>query len=221
MVSHSLLLEKLMYCGLDKWSVQWVGNCLRGCTQRVVVNSSFTNWQLVTSGVLQGSVWCPTLFNIFISDLNDGIKCGLMKLAGDTKLSGEVDSSEGRATLQEDLARLEEWANKYLMKLNKDKCKVLHLGKHNPGVQHGLGSTHLGSSSVERNLGVLVDNKLNTSEQCAAVAKQANRLLGCINMGISSRHKGVIVPLYSVLVRPLCNTVFSFGPHYAEKMPAL
>jgi len=54
---------------------------------------------------------------------------------------------------------------------------------------------------VERNLGVLVDNHLNVSEQCAAVAKKANRLLGCITKGITNRDK-VIMPLYSVLVRP-------------------
>ena len=88
------------------------------------------------------------------------------------------------------------------MKFNKDKCKAFHLGKHNPGVQHRLGSTWLGSSSVERDLGVLVDNKLNMSEQCAAVAKKANRMLGCINKGITSRDKEVIIPLYSALVRP-------------------
>jgi len=57
------------------------------------------------------------------------------------------------------------------MKSNTDKRKVLHLGKHNPGVHHRLGSTWLGKSSVERYLGVLVDNKLNTSEQRAAAAK--------------------------------------------------
>ncbi|GAB0204286.1 mitochondrial enolase superfamily member 1 [Grus japonensis] len=142
------------------------------------------------------------LFNIFVSALNDVIKCTLMKFADDAKLSGEVDTSEGRATLQEDLDRLEEWANKNLMKFNKDKCKVLHLGKHNPGVQHRLGSTWLESSSVERDLGVLVDNKPNMSEQCAAVAKQANRMLGCINKGITSRDKEVITPIYSALVRP-------------------
>ncbi|GAB0209293.1 mitochondrial enolase superfamily member 1 [Grus japonensis] len=167
-VPHSLLLEKLMRYGLDKRSVRWMRNWLTGRTQRVVVNSSFSNWQLVTSGVPQGLILGPTLFNTFISDLDDGIKCTLMKFADDTKLSGEVDTSEGRATLQEDLDRLEEWANKNLMKFNKDKCKVLHLGKHNPRVQHRLGSTWLESSSVERDLGVLVDNKLNERTVCCS-----------------------------------------------------
>lgn len=70
--------------------------------------------------------------NVFISDLKDWIKCTLTKFAKDTKLSGEVDTLEGRASLQKDLDKLEEWANKNLKKFNKDKVNVLHLGKHNP-----------------------------------------------------------------------------------------
>ncbi|PKU44324.1 rna-directed dna polymerase from mobile element jockey-like [Limosa lapponica baueri] len=144
----------------------------------------------------------PNAFNIFISDLDDGIKHTLMKFADDTKLSEEVDTSEGKATLQEDLDKLEKWANKILMNFTKDKCQVLHLAKHNPGVQHTLGSTWLGSRSVEKDMGVLVNNKLNMGEQCAAAAKKANRMLGCIYKGITSRDKELIIPLYSVLVRP-------------------
>ena len=96
------------------------------------------------------------LFNIFISDLYNGIRYSPMKFADDTKLSREVDTPEGRAALQGDLDRLEEWASKNHMKFNKDKCKIMHLGKYNPGVQHRLGSTWLESSSVGRDLGVLV-----------------------------------------------------------------
>ncbi|PKU45477.1 rna-directed dna polymerase from mobile element jockey-like [Limosa lapponica baueri] len=116
MVPHSLLLEKLMPYGIDKWSVRWVGNWLTSSTQGVLVNGCFSDWQPVTRGVSQESILGPTLFNIFISDLDDGIKGTLMKFADDTKVSGEVDSLEGRATLQEDVDRVEEWVNKNLMK---------------------------------------------------------------------------------------------------------
>lgn len=91
-----------------------------------------------------------------MSDLEDGIKRTLTKLANTTKLSGEVDILEGSAYPQKDLDRLEEWANKNLMKFNKDKVNVLHLGKHNPCEQHSLGSSQLGRISVE---GLLVENK--------------------------------------------------------------
>ncbi|PKU49303.1 rna-directed dna polymerase from mobile element jockey-like [Limosa lapponica baueri] len=57
--------------------------------------------------------------SIFVIDLDDGIKCTLMKLANDTKLSGEMDTLEGRDSLQEDLDRVEEWTNKNLMKVQQ------------------------------------------------------------------------------------------------------
>lgn len=95
---------------------------------------------------------------------------------------------------------LEEWANKSLM-MYKHKCKVWHVGKHNPGVQHRLGSTWLGSSLKEVNLKDLMHKKLHMSGQCAAAAKKGSRMLGCINAGITSRDKEVIIPLYLALVR--------------------
>lgn len=83
----------------------------------------------------------------------------------------------------------------------KDHCKVLHLGKHNPRVQHRLGSTLLENSSVERDLQVLENKQLNMSEQCASPAKKPNGMLSCINRGIIRRDKESIIPLCSVLAR--------------------
>ncbi|KAK4818646.1 hypothetical protein QYF61_016617 [Mycteria americana] len=99
------------------------------------------------------------------------------------------------------LDRLEEWAGKNSMKLNKDKCKVLHLAWNNWRHQYRLASAWLGNSLSERDLRVLVDNKLNMSQQWAAAAIKANQILGCSHRGITSRDRDVIIPLYSVLVR--------------------
>ncbi|GAB0203777.1 hypothetical protein GRJ2_002843300 [Grus japonensis] len=65
-----------------------------------------------------------------------------------------------------------------------------------------LGVDLLGSSSAEKDLGVLVDNKLSMIQQCALVAKKDNGILGYIKKSVASRLREVIFPLYSALVRP-------------------
>lgn len=82
-----------------------------------------------------------------------------------------VGAPEACAAFQRDLKKwLEKWAGRSHMKFSEHK--VLHLGCNNPMHEYMLWATQLDSTSAEKELGVLVDSKLQMRQQCALAARR-------------------------------------------------
>ena len=114
-----------------------------------------------------------------------------------------IRTSADHERLQEDLDQLAVWSQKWLLPFNVAKCSTLHLGPGNPKEVYAIQGTPLQQTSVERDLGVLVDDQLKFREQAAAAASRANRILGLIRHTFCNLDLQTLPTLYKTIVRPL------------------
>ena len=215
-VPHHRLGLKLNSLGIKGNVLKWIEDWLLDRQQRVVVNGVASEWTPVTSGVPQGSVLGPLLFLIYINDIDEGVKSSISKFADDTKIGRTILGEKDRIELQNDLKLLGQWAEKWQMKFNTDKCKVIHFGGGSPS-NYVMDSKTLENIDEEKDLGVLIHKTLKPENQCQAAAGKANRILGMLKRNITSRKKEVMLPLYRTLVRPHLEYSVQFWNPYLVK----
>ena len=144
------------------------------------------------------------------------VKSSISKFADDTKIGRTILGEKDRIELQNDLKLLGQWAEKWQMKFNTDKCKVIHFGGGSPS-NYVMDSKTLENIDEEKDLGVLIHKTLKPENQCQAAAGKANRILGMLKRNITSRKKEVMLPLYRTLVRPHLEYSVQFWNPYLVK----
>jgi len=156
----------------------------------------------VPSGIPQDSVLGPILFVLFINDLPDMVRSKVHIFADDTKIYRRVLTEQDCIELQADLTRLVDWSNKWQMKFNANKCKVLHLGHSNKKAGYKMRYVELQSTLVEKDLGLFADDGLKFRDPVSYVVNKASRLLGLIRTTLSCIDEDTLPRLFTTLVRP-------------------
>ena len=213
-VPHEYLLSKLHGYGIQGNLLSWIEAFLIGRKQRVVLNGHCSTWADVLSGVPQGSVLGPLLFNIYVNDIPDMVKSPILSFADDIKIFRSIKSYEDYTQLQLDLNYLSEWSSKWKLKFNVNKCNVLHLGTTEQYTYFLCGIAIQPTRSA-KDLGVLIDQDLKFHEHASFATNKANRVLGLIKKSFSYLNSDMLVRLYKSMVRPILeygNIIW--GPHY-------
>ena len=131
-----------------------------GRRQRVCINQTHSDWTPVTSGVPQFSVLGPLLYLIFVNDLDNNIISKISKFTDNNKFCHKARYPDDIIELQEDINKLKDWANKWQMKFNVDKCAVMHIGHNNINGNHTITNQQLPVTEQQRDLGIIITKDL-------------------------------------------------------------
>ena len=163
----------------------------------------------------------PILFLIFINDLPDAINCCIKLFADDAKVYAQVNSIEQGKDLQGNIKRAEEWASTWEMFFNEKKCKQLHIGTKDLGINYKMyknnSETVVEKVDTEKVLGVVFDSKRLFREHIASKIKIVNRNLGLIFRRFTNMDKEMFLQLYNSIVRPHLEYASSvWSPHFKK-----
>ena len=214
-VPHQRLLRKLESFGIQGNLYAWIASFLIQRYQMVKVNGTTSEPALVKSGVPQGSVLGPVLFILYINDMVEVTKSNLKLYADDAKLYRPIVCDQDRQILQEDICQLEDWSTSWMLRFHPSKCKVIRLrAPHPDNYNYTLGTSVLGWSVAEKDLGIIMDFQLRFREEISQRVKKANSITGVIRRTFHYLDPPTFSRLFSTLVRPHLDYAASvWNPH--------
>ena len=208
-MNHDLLIAKLDAYGFDHMSMKFIHSYLSQRKQRTKVNNSFSSWTSPDTGVPQGSILGPPLFNIYTNDIFYFVDESNLINYADDNTPYEINKCLDclLENLEKDAVLLNKWRNDNYLIMNPDKCHLL-VPKNTTNATITInGEVIKGEESVKL-LGMKIDNKLGFNEHVSNLCKKASQKLHALKR---------IAPFMSIdklkiLMKAFIESQFSYCP---------
>ena len=203
-IFDNICIIKLSSYGITNSLYFWIEAFLTNRFQKVKIGSSFSSVCSVTSGVPQGSVLGPLLFNLFINDLVDSLEPNTTAklFADDLKLYSEFSNVHPN-TLQAQLIEIEKWSKLWQLKISHSKSYILSFGSKDPHSKFFLDGNCIAQSDTVKDLGITIDSDFKFKHHINNITCIANQRSALISRCFLSRSPENLVRAFKVYVRPL------------------
>ena len=174
-IDHELLIAKLEAYGFDYTSLSFISSYLAGRKQRTKVNNYFSDWSNINSGIPQGSILGPLLFNIYINDIFYFVNENSFTNYADDNTPYAIDNNFETVinSLINDTTTLIKWSHDNYFKMNADKYQLL-ITNHEEQVSIKIDGESISGKKWVKLLAIKIDNKLDFNEHVSSICKKAS-----------------------------------------------
>ena len=220
---HDLLIAKLNAYGFGTQSLRLIANYLSNRKQRVKIGATYSSWLKTKTGVPQGSVLGPLLFNIFINDFIYIIKQSeVCNFADDNTIFSCGNSFEVVAlSLEEDISKSMYWFKTNQMVVNAPKFQAILFGLNSKeDIVLEVGGCSIDVANSVTLLGVTIDSKLKFNKHVLQICQKANNKISAfsrISKYLDEKQSLLLYNSFIISQFNYCSLIWMFGGKAANK----